>query len=116
MIRDAIAHMHCHYQEVQNLQEYADRCGMTPDRFCHVFKEHTGVSPYAYLISLRMRLARELLSGSDMPVKDVAMLVAMKMRCISAVYLQSAIISLQPSFVKRPKTSASHKMLWMNFK
>ena len=73
MIRDAIAHMHCHYQEVQNLQEYADRCGMTPDRFCHVFKEHTGVSPYAYLISLRMRLARELLSGSDMPVKDVAM-------------------------------------------
>ena len=73
MIRDAVAHMHCHYQEVQNLQEYADRCGMTPDRFCHVFKEHTGVSPYAYLISLRMRLACELLSGSDMPVKDVAM-------------------------------------------
>lgn len=43
-------------------------------------------------------------------------LVAMEMRCISAVYLRSAIISLQPSFVKRPKTSASHKMLWMNFK
>ena len=68
----AVEHMHYHYDEPQSIDQYAAQCGMSKYHFAHRFREYVGQSPYAYLTALRMERALELLSGSEMPVADVA--------------------------------------------
>jgi len=69
---EAVEHMNYHYAEAQSVSQYAERCGMDRYHFIHAFKECVGQSPYAFLTALRMAHACELLSGSRMPVKEVA--------------------------------------------
>ena len=65
-------HMHYHYDEPQAMDQYAAQCGMSKYHFAHAFRQCVGKSPYAYLIDLRMERAKELLSGSEMPITEVA--------------------------------------------
>jgi AraC family transcriptional regulator len=41
--------------------------------FIRAFKESVGLSPYQYILSERVRRAKELLSKGDLPVSDVAL-------------------------------------------
>jgi AraC-like DNA-binding protein len=45
---------------------------MSESSFSHVFKELTGVSPKRYAIQTRIARAKELLSGTDLSVKEIA--------------------------------------------
>jgi AraC-like DNA-binding protein len=54
------------------IEELARSLGLSASRFQHLFKEHTGLSPYQYHLQLKVQRARELLRDSDMPVKQVA--------------------------------------------
>lgn len=45
---------------------------MSPFHFSRVFKRATGHSPHNYLMWKRVERARELLSQTDMPIKDIA--------------------------------------------
>lgn len=71
-LTQVVEHMHYHYDEPQTIEQYAAQCGMSKYHFAHMFREYMGRSPYAYLTALRMERALELLSGSEMPVADVA--------------------------------------------
>lgn len=71
-LRGVVDYMNDHYTEPQSVSQYAERCGMDRYRFIHAFKECVGQSPYAFLTALRMARASELLSGSLMPVKEIA--------------------------------------------
>ncbi len=50
----------------------ARECALSPSRFAHLFREHTGTTPMRFVERLRVTRAQELLLSSDLPVKRVA--------------------------------------------
>ena len=53
----------------------AEAMGINAARVSVLYKEHTGMHPSAYLQSLRMDKAKELLRDSDLPIKEIAVKV-----------------------------------------
>lgn len=54
------------------IEELAAKLGVSPSHFQQLFKSSTGLSPYQYHLQLKIRRAREMLRGSDMPIKQIA--------------------------------------------
>ena len=50
----------------------AERAGMSVERFIRTFREHTGQTPAAYVLSTRVRLAGEALALTDKTVDQIA--------------------------------------------
>jgi AraC family transcriptional regulator len=53
--------------------ELAKLVGMSRSRFCRAFKISTGLPPHAWLVSLRVRRARELMMSGGHALVDVAL-------------------------------------------
>ena len=71
-LRDVIVHMHKHYGEEIDLGRYAAMVGLSDGRFVHLFKESMGVSPYAYVLELRLERAAEMLLSTDRSVAEIS--------------------------------------------
>ena len=69
---DVIAHMEQHFSESITLEDLATRAHMSKRHFQRVFQTCTGNSPIAYLLSVRLRNAAELLRGTTREITDVA--------------------------------------------
>lgn len=54
------------------MESLAASLGISPSHFQHLFKEHTGLSPYQYHLQLKIARAKEMLLGPDFSVKQVA--------------------------------------------
>jgi AraC-like DNA-binding protein len=54
------------------IQQVADEMGVSYSNFRKLFKEHTGISPAIYQQDLRLQRAKELLSTTDMSIKEIA--------------------------------------------
>ena len=54
------------------IQEVAEELGVSYSNFRKLFKEYTGLSPATYQPDLRLQRAKELLSTTDMSVKEIA--------------------------------------------
>ena len=54
------------------LAELAADLGLSPFHFARAFKRSTGVPPHRYLVQLRLERAGELLTGTKLPVTDIA--------------------------------------------
>lgn len=67
-----INYLNKHFFEKLDIDRCAQMICLSSGRFAHIFKESTGVSPYAYVLNLRMEKAAELLALSDVPVAEVA--------------------------------------------
>ena len=52
----------------------AESVGYSYDRFRHLFREQTGVSPSQYLLNLRIAEAKKLLENESLPISRVGML------------------------------------------
>ncbi|MFC3800479.1 helix-turn-helix domain-containing protein [Cohnella sp. GCM10012308] len=61
-----------HFGQKLNLNALAVESGYSYDRFRHLFKEETGVSPQQYLLSKRVERASDLLGNTDLSVSQVA--------------------------------------------
>ena len=61
-----------HYAEPLTLQRLADAVCMSPFHFAKLFKEETGVTPHRYLIEVRIRQAKFLLSYTSQSVASIA--------------------------------------------
>ena len=54
------------------IQQVAEELGVSYSNFRKLFKEHTGLSPAIYQQDLKLQHAKELLSTTDMSVKEIA--------------------------------------------
>ena len=73
-----VSYMHKHYAEDTPLEEYARMAYVSVGRFMHLFKEIMDMSPYAYVMKIRMERAAEFLALSDKTVAEVAAKVGFK--------------------------------------
>lgn len=55
----------------------AKELGMSYSLFRQTFKKTTGFSPLQYLATLRINKAKELLSATDLPIKEIALLAGL---------------------------------------
>jgi AraC-like DNA-binding protein len=58
--------------QAPGLEELAHSVGLSAFHFLRLFKRETGVTPYQFLIKLRVRRAIELLRDTSRPVTDIA--------------------------------------------
>lgn len=54
------------------IQQVAEEMGVSYSNFRKLFKEHTGLSPATYQQDLRLQRAKELLTTTDMSIKEIA--------------------------------------------
>jgi AraC family transcriptional regulator len=60
----------CGHEEL-HLDDVAELVGLSAFHFLRLFKRETGVSPYQYLVRLRIRRAMQLLRDTSRPVTDI---------------------------------------------
>jgi AraC-like DNA-binding protein len=51
----------------------AEEMSISPSQLHRLFKEHTGLSPYQYHLQIKIQRAKEMLRGSQLSVKSVAL-------------------------------------------
>ena len=72
---EAIRFFQAHYREPIRIDEYAKSIHVSESWFLQKFKEHTGVTPMHYILSLRMSAAQDLLENSDYSVTEIAEII-----------------------------------------
>lgn len=73
---EARLHKVKHYMEDQcerplALCDLADRAAVSPHHFLRTFKTAFSLTPHRYLVTLRLRRARQLLVATDLPVREI---------------------------------------------
>lgn len=74
-ITDAKRYIQQHYRELLRLEDVSSAVGFNATYFSTLFKKETGQNFVDYLTELRIGKAKELLSGDDLSVQDVAEMV-----------------------------------------
>lgn len=74
-IEMAVAYMLQHLDEPLEMSTVSRWTGISPSTFYYLFKRATGYTPNDFFIRARMRRACELLSDSDLNIKEVASLL-----------------------------------------
>ena len=71
-ITAALLYINEHFREDVNLECYAKIAHLSLGRFSHLFTRKAGISPYRYVLSLRIEEAKELLMYSSMNISEIA--------------------------------------------
>lgn len=71
-IEFAIARIHNEFASDLDMKVLAHDMGVSYSWFRHTFTAHTGLSPHQYLMELRIVSARNLLTGTELSVKEIA--------------------------------------------
>lgn len=71
-INPSIKLMNDEFRSNPVLEEIAQKSNMAPNYFHRVFKSHFGITPYNYMLKLRMEHAIKMLTTTNMNVKEVA--------------------------------------------
>ncbi len=64
--------MHSKYNDQQSIDFYAKQCNLSKYHFIHLFKEYTGLSPYAYKTRIRIEKAKDLLSSTNLSISEIS--------------------------------------------
>ncbi|MFD2613461.1 AraC family transcriptional regulator [Paenibacillus gansuensis] len=64
-----------HYDKPIQVSQAADYVGLERSYFTKLFKKHIGLSPYVYLLELRLSKAKQLLEQTDQPVEHIALML-----------------------------------------
>ncbi|HEX8746587.1 MAG TPA: helix-turn-helix domain-containing protein [Pyrinomonadaceae bacterium] len=71
-IRRAVEMMHAHMDRDLSIEELASAAYLSPFHFARLFKKLTGASPHAYLASLRVERAQQLLAETDLSISELS--------------------------------------------
>ena len=71
-ITEACRYMHTALRDDIPIGEYAKMCNLSESRFSHLFKDIMGKSPKAYILGIRISMAKELLENSELNVSEIA--------------------------------------------
>ena len=74
-IERSLSYINASYTEDIHIPDLAAMENLSNSRYHVIFREIVGSSPSKYIISLRMRHACELLVSTDMPIKQISLLV-----------------------------------------
>lgn len=69
-VDSVLGYMNAHFNEPIDIQQYADMCFVSRDRFLHLFKEKTGISPYKFQLLIRIERAKGLLVNTSMSASE----------------------------------------------
>lgn len=75
MISEVIYSIEQHYASDISIAQLAERLRITPNYLSSTFHKKTGTTFTKYLTRLRIHRAKELLSTTNLPVKDIALQV-----------------------------------------
>ena len=73
-LRRALDFMSANLAHDIGLDEIARAMGMSASHFAHEFRRSTRTTPYQYMLEQRLRRARHLLTGTNLPILDIAQL------------------------------------------
>lgn len=71
-IRKAASFITERYKEQLTVNGIAEHTAISPSRFAHLFREHTGMTPMQFLERRRMERAQQLLLSTRTPVWEIA--------------------------------------------
>lgn len=72
LVRQAVAYLRDHYDEAISREGIAEALGVSANYFSRVFRRELGLSPWQYLLRLRIMRAKRLLADTDMSVTEIA--------------------------------------------
>ena len=72
MIQQAAEFIDHNFKNDIKLEDTARAVGLTPIYFHNLFQKHMGQTPHEYLLEKRLNAAKELLTGSDMSMVNIA--------------------------------------------
>ena len=73
VIRQIVSYISDHQEEPLTVASIAEEAHLSPSHMSHLFRQATGVSVMAYLIQIRLRRAREMLTDTDLGIAEIAM-------------------------------------------
>jgi AraC-like DNA-binding protein len=71
-LRRVVDFIQAHIDQPVHLEELAAAAAVSPFHFHRQFKKATGTTPHQYILQMRIQRAKELLSGSELPLVEVA--------------------------------------------
>jgi AraC family L-rhamnose operon transcriptional activator RhaR/AraC family L-rhamnose operon regulatory protein RhaS len=71
-IAHAASYIERHFAEKIDLNRLASLSSLSPTRFLELFKKHYGTSPIQYLLTLRIKMAKDLLMNTVQPITEIA--------------------------------------------
>ena len=74
-LKQVIEYIHINYPDSISLQTLSEICFMSPNYFCHYFKQEIGKTPISFINEYRIEKACEMLSESKVPISDIALSV-----------------------------------------
>ncbi|MBO5472888.1 MAG: AraC family transcriptional regulator [Lachnospiraceae bacterium] len=72
-LKKVIEYIHENYASPVALETLSQICYMSPNYFCHYFKQEIGKTPIAFVNEYRIQKACELLTESELPVSQIAL-------------------------------------------
>ncbi|MBU2874656.1 response regulator transcription factor [Marinobacter salexigens] len=72
LLRAVVRYISQNLRELPSLQEIARSVGTHDKRLSKLFREHMGVTVFAYIREVRLRKGQELLSDSNLSVQDIS--------------------------------------------
>ncbi|SFX01731.1 DNA-binding response regulator, OmpR family, contains REC and winged-helix (wHTH) domain [Pseudomonas sp. NFACC36] len=81
VLRAAMRLIENHLDDIPSLVQLAHKVGTHEKRLSRIFREHLGLTVFAYIRDARLRRGQELLGESAMSVQDVAELVGFRNAC-----------------------------------
>ena len=65
-------HMEDHFLEYSTVEDFAEACHINLSYLCRLYRKFSGVSPYQYLMQIKMKWAANRLHAGEVLVREVA--------------------------------------------
>ena len=71
VVEETISYINKHFTENVTIEDLAKQAGFSQYHFIRIFKNETGMTPYEYIINIRLNTAKYLLRNSQLSIKDI---------------------------------------------